>query len=306
MNITAYLAAIGGVVLISFLWFGVSWNREGGKNAGILALLTGFLCVLLGLVCAKATYLLLRINTLSLDRLGEAILRIQPDELSYYGGAAGICLALWLSAKMLGESPRQVMNAFAPMGAFMAAGFRFAEGFLGMLGTGMYLEYSFFPVAVEISWGDWKEYYLAVFMLEGIMSLIAMVLSLRHKGETYRFLRTLFYLCLPQILCESLRSTSIAWLFVRAEMLFCYLLCEGVFVWYAFKADRKQLKSWVPAIVGLVACGVVITAQFAIDGKIAIGNSAIPQWICYAVEIAALAAMAVAEHKGYRAMNNEQ
>ena len=147
---------------------------------------------------------------------------------------------------------------------------------------------------------------LVLMLILSLFSVTAMALALVHEEDRYRWVRTVFYLCLPQILCESLRSTSLAWLFVRAEMLFCYLLCEGVFVWYAFKADRKQLKSWVPAIVGLVACGVVITAQFAIDGKIAIGDSAIPQWICYAVEVAALAAMAVAEHKGYKAMNNEQ
>ena len=133
---------------------------------------------------------------------------------------------------------------------------------------------------------------------------MAAAIALFRRYEKYRWLRTLFYLCLPQILCESLRSTSIAWLFVRAEMWFCYLLCEGVLIWYAFRAGRKQLKSWVPAIVGLVACGIVITAQFAIDGKITVGNSAIPQWISYAVEIAALAAVAVAEHKGYRAIKN--
>ena len=294
MNITGYLLTLGGCVLLSVVWFGAEWKRSGGKRAGLLSLLILALGGLLGLVCAKATYLLLRINTLSLDRLGNAILRLQPDELSYYGGVAGVCLALWLSAKIVGDSPRKVMNAFAPMGAFLAAGARFAEGFLGMLGTGKYLEQSFFPVAVEISWGDWKEYYLAVFMLEGIFSLVAMVLSIRHREEPHRFLRTLFYLCLPQVFCESLRMQTIAWLFIKTEQLICYLFCEGVLVWYAFRAGARKGSSWIPALVGLIVCGLTIAEEFAMD------KTNIPHWITYACMIAGLAAVAAAEHWGYQ------
>ena len=228
------------------------------------------------------------------------------DELSYYGGVAGVLLAVFLAAKLAGRNVRETLNTFAPMGALLAALFRFAEYFLGEFGVGMWMDQGlFFPLTIEnVISEDYSEFFPAVFMLEGTFSLVAAAIALFRRYEKYRWLRTLFYLCLPQILCESLRSTSIAWLFVRAEMLFCYLLCEGVLIWYAFRAGRKQLKSWVPAIVGLVACGIVITAQFAIDGKITVGNSAIPQWISYAVEIAALAAVAVAEHKGYNAIKN--
>ena len=77
----------------------------------------------------------------------------------------------------------------------------------------------------------------------------------------------------------------------------------GVLVGYAVRAGARRFRSWVPAMAGLVICGVIIACEFAIDGKITVGGSVIPDWIIYGTEIAALAAMAAAEHKGYRSIN---
>ena len=110
------------------------------------------------------------------------------EQMSYYGGAAGVTLAVWLSAKVLGLSGRGTLNSFAPMGAFLAAMVRFAEGFLAMekvmLGVGAWMEEGiFFPVTVEFVYDEsYSEFYLAVFMFEGLFSLVAMVLSLYHKN----------------------------------------------------------------------------------------------------------------------------
>ena len=142
--------------------------------------------------------------------------------------------------------------------------------------------------------------------LEGFFSLAAMALSLVHGKEKDRFLRTLFYLCLPQVMCESMRIESISWLFVKSEQLFCFLLCEGVLAWYALRAEPKKLRSWAPAITGLVTCGIVIVAEFAKDGKIVspFSGQMISQWIIYGVVALALAAMAIMEHRGYRRIAN--
>jgi len=301
VNITAYLIFIACGAVLCAAWFFLDDRKENpGKNSALLAVLVLVLGAALGLACARLVWVLCTLN------YHHPLFGLSYDELSYYGGVAGVLLAVFLAAKLAGRNVRETLNTFAPMGALLAALFRFAEYFLGEFGVGMWMDQGlFFPLTIEnVISEDYSEFFPAVFMLEGTFSLVAAAIALFRRYEKYRWLRTLFYLCLPQILCESLRSTSIAWLFVRAEMLFCYLLCEGVLIWYAFRAGRKQLKSWVPAIVGLVACGIVITAQFAIDGKITVGNSAIPQWISYAVEIAALAAVAVAEHKGYRAIKN--
>ena len=44
-------------------------------------------------------------------------------------------------------------------------------------------------------------------------------------------------------------------------------------------------------------CGLIIAAEFALDGKILIGGEMIPKWVTYGIMLAGLGAMAVAEHK---------
>ena len=276
------------------LWFFLNLRRSlAAGKAAALAGLTLVLGVLFGVIGARGVWLLCRINT------RPAVFPFQYDQLSYYGGVAGVIAAAALAAKLSGQPVGKTLNTFAPMGALMAAAARFAEGFLGLMGVGTWMEEGiFFPVTVEFVYDEYySEFYLAVFMLEGLFALIAMILSLCHGKEKDRFLRTLFYLCLPQVFCESLRAVSINWLFVRAEQLFCFVFCEGVLVWHAFRKGAKQFFSWVPALIGLLVCGLVITAEFALDGKILINDKAISHWIIYGFVLAGLAAMAAAEHK---------
>ena len=300
INLTSWLLFLGGSALVCALWFFFTLRRTrpAGKAAA-LSLLTLALGIVLGAACARLGWVLMRINS------SPALFTLPYDELSYYGGMGGVILAVFLSAKILGCPVRETLNAFAPAGALLAALVRFAEGFLGLYGVG-YVEAwiergVFFPVTVEIAWTeDYSEFYLAVFMLSGLFSLVAMVLSLCHGGERDRFLRTLFYLCLPQILCESLRSQSIVWLFVRLEQLACFLVCEGILAWYAFRAGPRKLRSWAPALAGLGVCGLLIACEFARDGKIMIGESMIAPWICCLVMAAGLVVLAVAEHIAHR------
>ena len=185
----------------------------------------------------------------------------------------------------------------------MAATARFAEYFLYPTGTGASLEETVlpFPLAVNIVWSeDFTESILAVFFYEGLLSMAAFILSLIHKAEPRRFIRTLFYLCLPQILLESLRTDAINLLFIHLEQLVCYLLVEGVLVWYAFRLGRNRFSSWIPALTGLGLCGLVVAAEFLLDGKWIIGGSYVPQWITYSVMAAGLAAVAFTEHRANR------
>lgn len=296
INLTAYLLFMGCSAAACILWFFLACRRNmPAGRAGALSTLTLILGILLGLAGARLVWFFCRINT------RPALFSLVYYELSYYGGVAGVSLAVWLSAKILGLNGRNVLNCFAPMGAFMAAMARFAEGFLGMLGVGACLEEGiFFPVTIGFAYSDsYTEYYLAVFMLEGLFSIAAMILSLCHKDEPDRFLRTLFYLCLPQVFCESLRAQSINWLFVRSEQLFCFVFCEGVLFWYGLRMKGRVpfLKRWGAALLGLLVCGLVITAEFALDGKILINEVMIPKWITYGFVLAGLGSMAAAEHR---------
>ena len=69
--------------------------------------------------------------------------------------------------------------------------------------------------------------------------------------------------------------------------------------WYGLrrKGQVPFLKRWGAAILGLLVCGLIIAAEFALDGKILIGGEMIPKWVTYGLMLAGLGAMAVAEHK---------
>ena len=300
-NLTGFLLTVGCGVLLCILWFFAALRPKAGSGkAAQTSLLTLVLGVLLGVACARTVWVLCML------RYHFPLLNLKYDELSYYGGMAGVIIAVCLSAVITRQNVRETLNVFAPMGALLAAVIRFAEYFLGDFGCGEWMETGiFFPITVEFRLDEfYADYYPAVFMLEGFFGLLALVFALVRKEDRYRWVRTLFYLCLPQVLCESLRMNSIAWRFVRAEMLFCFLWCEGVLVWYAIKADRKKFASWVPALTGLLVCGLVIVLEFVKDGKITFGGELVSHWIVYAVMAAALAVMAVAEAKGYKRIQN--
>ena len=82
--------------------------------------------------------------------------------------------------------PGKALNAFAASGALLAALARFAEYWLGSLGAGDYLEEALpFPFAVSEVWNpDFPEYYLAVFMLEGLLSLRVALFALRNREDS--------------------------------------------------------------------------------------------------------------------------
>ena len=296
VRLVPYLIFTGCSAAACILWFFLAdrQRRPDGKSPS-LSLLILLLGVLSGAACARLVWVLFRIM------MRPPLFALPVEELSYYGGVAGVILAVAAAARVCGRGPRETLNTFAPAGAFLAAMFRFAEGFLGTLGFGTYLEEGiFFPVTVEIVWDEYfSEYYIAVFMLEGFLGLAAMVFALLRAKDRNRWIRTLFYLCLPQVLCESLRIQSIRWLFIRAEQLVCFLLCEGVLVWYALRRGPRGLRSWFPALTGLLVCGLVIAVEFALDGKITVGGQGLSPWLLYALMAAGLCALAAAEHRAH-------
>ena len=305
VNIGAYLLMMGISALCACTFFYFSVRKRlalpSGKalTLGVCVLLLGTVFAVLG---AKLFYFIFRLSYILRQGVSEFWLSFRTTEMSYYGGVAGVVFAVFLSARICGLKARPVLNSFAPWGALLAAVARFAEYFLFPTGTGAVLDDPLpFPIAVTIVYSEYySESLLAVFMYEGVMSLVAFVLSLVHRDEHRRLLRTLFYLCLPQILLESLRSEAINMLFIHLEQLVCYIFLEGVLVWYALAKNRKSFSSWIPALVGLAVCGLVIVCEFAVDGKIHLGDSRIPEWIIYSVMACGLAAVAAAEHRGNR------
>ncbi len=297
----SYLIFMLGSALITA---GVHYLLAGGmKNRGLLAALTFVLGAVLGAVCAKLAYCLICIQDVLMDGFSETLLTDNMECLSYYGGVAGVILGAVLAAKCTGNKPMEALNVYAPAGALMAAMARFAEYFLGTINVGRMIEdeaFQFFPLAQGVDYGyGYTEWYLAVFMLCGVAGVIVFLVSL-NKFKEKRFLRTLFYLLLPQIIFESLRNYNrLTWTqFVRVEQLACMLYIEAIYLLYAVWAGKGAKNRFLPAIVGLVCAGVFVGLEFALD------KTNLPHALTYSVMIVGLIVLGYMEHFGFKKIRN--
>jgi len=261
MVMIASAAAAGGWLLF----------RMRQKNMKCAAGAVGVLfSVALGLILAKGVYLL-SLHQAVWPRYGwGSVLRVRAAEMSFFGGCLGAVAGMALSARLFRQNVKSMLDAFAPCGALMIAGARFAEYFLDLVGVGDSVEDPFFtrfPFAVMDKYEEWS---WAVFMLEVLAALIiAMVFSLRRREDLLpglRMERTVYYLCVFQILFESLRSDGLRRGFVRVEQVMCavtmaVLLCRGC---AKAPASGALGRFWpVAAALGLIAVDVGV--EFGLD-----------------------------------------
>ena len=302
IQLSAWLGWMACSLVLTYALWGISARRQGlfGWKTAVSAGLCG---ALLGAVCAKGTYYLCQIDFMIASGWWDSLISPDPEMLSFYGGAAGICLGTALAAKCGGCRPMDALNSFAPWGLLLGALVRFGEAFLGMLGVGPYLEderLCFFPLAKGFSYGDdWTEWYLAVFMLEGICLLAVAVFSGRKLKEN-RFLRSLFWLCLPQILLENLRLGSFMWFFcIRVEQLACMVCMFVILIIYGVRGGGSVFSRMLPAGIALLCAGLFIVCEFAMEGKI-VFLQFLTQEACYALMFLGQIVLAVTEIRAFR------
>ncbi len=291
---TGYLCwMIGSALVCTGLGCFLTRRLRGGLKVTLLTLLLGGL---LGFAGAKLLYYLTQIDFMIADGWFRSLFVMDPTTFGFFGGALGLVLGAYLAAKCAGIRPMEALDALAPAGALMAALARLSGWMLQneMVGIGEFTDVEAlcrFPFATTVDMGyGWYENYLAVFMLEGVLCLIVFALSLCcFRGK--RFLRTVFWLCLPQVACETMHANSISWLFVRVEMVLSMLFVGIVLAVYIVRlcrlGQRKQI--WFPVIAWLVGVGIVIGAEFALD------KSPWPILLIYAVLVTSLAAVGAAE-----------
>lgn len=296
-NLPAYYWMMGigllGSGLIAYAWSARKLNR-----AALLALLEacfGAVCAFAGSVIA---IVLIRLPIVFAQGLGRFLGGLDLQNVSFFGGVAGFILGVFLAAKATGNPAAKTLNLFAPAGAFLLAVARFAEYFLMFLGVGNLAEDVVLPFPLAVSFdfsgdGSFVEYYLAVFMFEGVAALGAMVFAFRRSEEKDGFIRTLFYICLAQVILESLRASSITWLFVRVEQLVCFVYVEFILFWYGLRC-KGQKKRFLPAVIGLVVCGLIIAEEFGLD------KTEIPNLLIYACMLAELVVLGIVEHRAHR------
>ena len=268
MDLSYFAVILSGAVICTTL-FWVLLKRNGGKGA--CALLALPLAAVLSLACAKAGYFLLRIDR-EWPRWGLAgLLRFSYRELSFFCGCAGAVLGAALAGKITGQPVKKTLDLFAPCGALMAAFARGAEYFLpGMNLPSREIGPEFlrrFPFAVS---NEYEEWYAALFMLSALLALIVCAVFLLRKAEKrvpgLRLERTAFYLCLPQIFMESLRSDSITWGFVRCEQVLCAVCLLALLVRGCLRAKEKGFfKTWWPVLADLLCVLLLVVIEFNLD-----------------------------------------
>ena len=249
-------------------WLCLRLRQRGMK---LLPALCGLLLsAVLGWALAKLFYVVLLFHRVW-PRFGwEAFGRWKSTEFSFFGGCVGVVLGMALSARLCGEHVKQFLGTFAPCGALMVAGARYAERYLGMLGVGSLTNVPAlcrFPFAVSNTWDEW---FMAVFMLEALAALIvAVVFSLRKREGWIPGLfleRTVFYLCLAQILCESLRAQGLKWGFVRVEQFLSAVTLVGLLLYSCLQISENTFAKRFWPIAGALGCiGVIVGVEFAID-----------------------------------------
>ena len=294
MNLQYALWFLGSLVISLCLF---AFMNRGKKGVFADCLLIGALGTLFGAVFSKLLYYLAMIDFMVMRGWLKSLVDVTMGTFSYYGGVAGFCLGVVVSARLTRQKPMELLDAFAPAGVLLAALARFGEVMLDSVGIRDMLywehpEHCFFPLAVSNEYDEWL---YAVFMLEGLLTLGVFVLSITCFKKQ-RFTRSLFYMCLIQILCESLRSDSFTWLFVKVEQLLCMLAVAGILLVYCVKTPGVRHR-WMPFVYCFPIAGVFVVLEFALNGKIPLS-----QTICYGVMVAGLAVLSLIEIRAFRRM----
>lgn len=236
------------------------------------ALLTAILSAVCGLVCAKVLYFLLMLGYDWRLKGLSSLFSTDITEFSFFGACAGMMLGAALAARVVHREVRPYLDVFAPAAALMVYFARIGEYFLEEVGIRSDIETEAlqrFPFAFMNEYEEWN---LAVFLLEATLALIVCIIFLLKKKEDLlpglRWERVVFYLCLPQIFSESLRSDSIVWGFVRPEQVLCAVAVTVLLV-FAFRAAPQQSKwkQYGLLLPHMLFIGMMIFVEFDLDKK---------------------------------------
>ena len=97
------------------------------------------------------------------------------------------------------------------------------------------------------------------------------LLGLRGRGRTgFIFTLSLYFLALPQVLCESLRKRGMFWLFVHVEQVLCCVVLLAVLAFWLLTSGRRLPfpRRWAPLLLLAVCFSLLVVTEFAIDGKL--------------------------------------
>lgn len=256
---------------------------RGRKLKSSCIVLTALLSVPLCLLGARTFYVMSRLGLFAEVGFNNFFRAQEPDYNiwgsvnggAFWGAVAGGALAALTAGRITGCRVSVILDAMAPGAALALALSRFGEYSIGEgIGPDVSIPgLCFFPVAIVNEWEEWK---YAVFMLEGIASLVIFLVLLmprktERSGDRARLFLLLYSSC--QILLEALRRDNfLRWLFVRVSQVTAALVLLGLFAFAVLRWSRKPQKERMSinrvivfGIVFLLLAGAVVALEFAVD-----------------------------------------
>ncbi len=292
-----YLVCLLAAVLCGCGLYAYLAIKANHKAGGVV--LTLVLAVVCGVLCARLFYFVAHTELLFPRFIWSKIFSLNIKGLTFGGALIGLPLAGVISAKWLQKPMHQTLDLLTPAGLLTLFLARLAEYFVDF-GQGSYVEnprLQFFPLSVVNSWDEW---YFAVFMLEALFALATLFYVLIKRkdapGTTWQI--GLVLILSSQILCESFRSETLRWGFVRvyqmlsvvglAALLFSYL-------WLAKRGGQKLMRLlYLPGLY-ILGIAILVGVEFALDKW-----QEMPRLLLYAVMIVTIAMMILLVFKAGR------
>ena len=206
-----------------------------------------------------------------------------------YGAVIGGFAAAFITSGITGRAFGKIADAAAAPAALLIAAGRFGE-YLIEAGFGSGVEEWFdpfedwsmiawenpepicrFPFAVQNYYGTWR---FSINLWEGLAAVVFLIVLLamkkRRTGGAASLLLLMYASC--QILFESMRTDEvIIWGFVKANQLISALLVLGIllFCWMKQAKEQRSVKElWLRMLMLILAAGVVMLMEFALDQKV--------------------------------------
>ena len=284
LNIWGIYCAIGA--LCAFAAMGVMCMYRGMKKGS--APLLGLTSIVLGIVFSRILYCLFTTLTEGMDFLSW--FRITESGWSLFGMIGGVLLAAWISALIVGEKPKKMLDAVSVALPLMIAAERMGEESLQSLFNESKEVFNLSRKVVSegfLTIVNNDSTYLATYRIDAFLAMILfliLVFTLLNKKRWDGDLWILFLLLCGAggVLAESLRKDQyLEYSFVRIQqVLAAIMLAAGV----ALAGNRSKRKG--PYIVALFT--MVLTIAECIGLEFIIDRSTAVHSTIYGVMIGAL------------------
>ena len=278
MPITMYAVFVVVSLVCAILCLYLIRKRYGVKSDSILKL--SVIAIPIGMVLSRGIYVLCRFEHYSAMNF-EPVLHLWEGGYMLWGALFGVLIAAMIVSRQ-DRVPLLTLTDLLSAPTALAIAIGRAAEFTDGQGKGAVLSdeslFRFFPVAfITDRWGDETEWSLSVFVFECAAALILFVILMNAKRGTGQntALFVILY-CSSQIYFEQLRCDSFPrWLFVRISQLICVVVLF-IFDLYRLVQCHKQIKGKdgefkkkaCLLIPFLMAAGICIVCEFALDGKL--------------------------------------